>query len=129
MKDSKEAEENIIKNNFIDLSQFQTNSNKILPRKDEVEVGIHFDMSAMSKEQLDKLFQAEQLLRDIGVSFDTGAGGGERDWEWDWSLTGPVHVTFRRMVKDNPKNRYIRSFLPKEDFPDSDCGVELADNK
>jgi len=124
-------ENELIKDNFVELTkplEKDKGPGKFL-RKDEVEVGIHFDMSAMSKEQLDKLFQAEQLLRDIGVSFDTGAGGGERDWEWDWSLTGPVHVTFRRMVKDNPKNRYIRSFLPKEDFPDSDCGVELADNK
>jgi hypothetical protein len=87
---------------------------KEFPLDNEVEVGIHFDISSMSKEHLDKLFQAERLLRELGISFDTGAGGGERDWEWDWSLHGPVHVTFRKMVKDNPKNRYIREANAKQ---------------
>lgn len=54
------------------------------------------DTSLMSKEQLDKLFQAEQLLLDIGVHFDTGYGGGGRDWELDWSLSGAT-LTVRPM--------------------------------
>lgn len=86
---------------------------KQFPLDNEVEVGIHFDISSMNKEELDKLFQVESLLRELGLSFDTGAGGGERDWEWDWSLRGPVHVTFRSMVKHNEKNRYIRESMPK----------------
>lgn len=74
----------------------------------DCEVGIHFDMTKLTKEQIEKLWQAETLLHEIGVSFDTGAGCGQRDWEWDWSLSGPVKVTFRRLTKDNPKNRYVR---------------------
>jgi len=38
--------------------------------------------------QLEALFQAEALLRQAGVSFDTGYGCGGRDWEFDWSLKG-----------------------------------------
>jgi len=87
---------------------------KEFPLDNEVEVGIHFNISTMSEEQLDKLFKVEQLLRELGVSFDTGAGNGERDWEWDWSLQGPVHVTFDKMVKDDPKNRYIREANAKQ---------------
>ena len=37
---------------------------------------------------LDKIFLIEKLLRELGVTFDTGYGCGERDWELDWSLKG-----------------------------------------
>jgi len=93
---------------------------KSFPRDNEVEVGIHFHTHEMTKEQLGKLFEAQKLLNEIGLGFDTGGGCGERDWEWDWSLSGPVHVTFRRMVKDNEKNRYVRASLPRENVQDSD---------
>jgi len=126
----KVKEENeLIKNHFVDLSQPTEKGSKKLPRENEVEVGIHFDMSVMTNKQLDKLFQAEQLLNDIGITFDTSVGGGERDWDWDWSLKGPVNVTFRRMVKDNPKNRYVREFLPKANIPDSDSGKDPIDDE
>lgn len=39
-------------------------------------------------EQRKKLFQAEALLREVGLRFDTGYGFGERIWELDWSLHG-----------------------------------------
>ena len=125
MSESHETEKCMIEDCLPNL--LKDSIKKKFPLDNEVEVGIHFDISNFSKQQLNKLFEAEQLLRDIGVSCDTGAGGGERDWEWDWSLTGPVHVTFRRMVKDNPKNRYVRKTLPKQDIPDNDCGSGKED--
>jgi len=78
-------------------------------RGEECEVGIHFDMTGMTHEQREKLWQAQMLLHEIGIGFDTGAGGGQRDWEWDWSLCGPVKVTFRCFTKHDRKNRYTRT--------------------
>lgn len=62
-----------------------------------VDVGISFGPN-LTREQLGTLFEVEQLLRRLGVTFDTGFafGSGTRDWEWDWSLEGPVEVTFRK---------------------------------
>jgi hypothetical protein len=100
-------------------------SDSKLPKDNEVEVGIHFDMSVMTKEQINKLFQAQKLLNEIGITFDTGADGKQRDWEWDWSLKGPVHVSFRRMSKDNKKNRYARDMISKDNFPSSGQGEGL----
>lgn len=128
-KETEQIEQDLIEVNFEDLKKRTTDLNQTLPRDNEVEVGIHFDISVMSKEQLNKLFQAQQLLAEIGISFDTGAGGGERDWEWDWSLKGPVYVTFRRMVKDNLKNRYIRELLPRKDILDSDSRKDPVDDE
>lgn len=88
---------------------------------EEVEVGIHFRQPSLGKDGMEKLFQVESLLRELGVSFDTGGtvgGGGVRDWEWDWSLKGPVRVTFCRFVRDDPKNRYNRH---PEDKPFVSC--------
>lgn len=53
---------------------------------------IQFDLS---KVDLKKIFEIEKKLLEIGISFDTGAGCGFRDWEWDWSLKGPVKVTHK----------------------------------
>jgi len=41
-------------------------------------------------ENMDKLFKVEKLLREIGVSFDTGYDLVEhrRDWMFDYSLKG-----------------------------------------
>jgi len=63
------------------------------PTRREAEVHIEFDRSQVD---LDKLFKVEELLREMGLHFDTGASSDVRDWEWDWSLKGPVKVYFRR---------------------------------
>jgi len=55
----------------------------------------------LSKDQLEHLFKAEDELEKAGVLFDTGAGGGCRDWEFDWSLRGAV-VKFKR-IKEGSK--------------------------
>jgi len=54
---------------------------------------IQFDLEKVS---LEKLFEIEKKLLEIGITFDTGAGCGKRDWEWDWSLKGPVTVTTKK---------------------------------
>lgn len=56
---------------------------------------IQFDLS---KIDVQKLFQVEKLLSEMGITFDTGAGFGYRDWEWDWSLEGPVKVTHKQAM-------------------------------
>jgi len=38
---------------------------------------IQFDLG---KVPIEKLFKIEELLHEIGVTFDTGAGFGCRDW-------------------------------------------------
>lgn len=75
----------------------------------EVAVGIHFDLTMFKPEDLDKLFAAESLLRQIGVTFDTGSNGKTRDWEWDWSLNGPVKVSYKNFVDEDPQNRHVRA--------------------
>jgi len=61
--------------------------------KEKTEILIQFDMKQMSDAQLTKLHEAEKCLLEAGISFDTGAGFGCRDWNFDWSLRGPVKVT------------------------------------
>ena len=81
---------------------------KLTRRGEDVEVRLQFDIKTLGKEGMDKLFKVEQLLGDIGIGFDTGAGSSERDWELDWSLSGPIRVHFIRFTKDDAKNRYVR---------------------
>lgn len=57
-------------------------------------ITISFDLEKVS---FDKLVKIEKMFADMGITFDTGAGGGFRDWEWDWSLKGPVDI----IVRDN----------------------------
>lgn len=49
--------------------------------------------------KLKVLFEAEKSLRQAGLCFDTGYGGGCRDWEFDWSLTG-AYVTFKKKLSE-----------------------------
>lgn len=75
----------------------------------EAEVGIQFDLTVMTPEQRQKLFEVERLLGELGVAFDRGSDGRQRDWEWDWSLRGPVRVVFQRFTDENPENRHTRA--------------------
>jgi len=61
-----------------------------------VYVRIRFPVKGIA---LQKIFEAETLLNEAGVHFDTGYGGGIRDWEFDWSLEG----AYVEKVKDLPK--------------------------
>jgi hypothetical protein len=42
------------------------------------------------KDKLKKIMQIEKLLAEIGVTFDTGMDGKNRDWHLDWSLKGAI---------------------------------------
>lgn len=55
-------------------------------------VGIHFNLND-PKVDIKKLFQIQDLLKEMGITFDTGAGRGERDWFLDYSLDGPIRVS------------------------------------
>src|SRR5690606_23172666 len=48
------------------------------------------NMSLLTEEEREKVYEAQRLLSEVGVTFDTGSGGGGRDWELDWSLTGAL---------------------------------------
>lgn len=75
-------------------------------RNEECAVLIRFDTTAMTTEQREALATAETCLRRAGIGFDIGACC---DAEVAWSLKGPVKVLFRNFIKDDPKNRYVRS--------------------
>lgn len=91
----------------------------------EVEVGIHFDLTKLDGPQRKLLWQAAHALKVIGIGFDSGSGGGELDWEWDWSLSGPVRVTFRRYVENNPENRHVC----EKERPERDVAASVAASK
>ena len=56
-------------------------------------INVQFNLDELGQEGLNKLFEIERKLRELGVNFDTGGGCGGRDWEWDWSLEGPIKLT------------------------------------
>lgn len=64
----------------------------IIWRRQECEVLVCFDTS---KVPLEKVLKAERAIRNLGISFDAGAGCGTRHWEWDSSLSGPITVKFK----------------------------------
>lgn len=49
---------------------------------------LKIDMRLMTEEQKAHIWEASNHLKDAGLGFDTGFGGGTRDWELDWSLSG-----------------------------------------
>ena len=60
----------------------------------ECEVLISFNVKY---KDLDKMFQIEKLMREMGIKFDTGFSipDRRRDWEFDYSLKG-AKVYFKR---------------------------------
>lgn len=66
---------------------------RLVWRGDEVWVNVKITNAGLGGTQTS--FAAEDEIRKLGISFDTGAGCGGRDWEWDWSLKGPIKITFR----------------------------------
>ena len=47
---------------------------------------IHASFLIKNESQFEIIFKKQKELLDLGISFDTGYGGGERDWELDWSF-------------------------------------------
>ena len=70
------------------------------------------DPDAMRKLFSGGLREIENRLREMGIHFDTGMGGGGRDWEWDFSLSGPVKVSFRGRAR-HPEKRARPPERPK----------------
>src|SRR6185437_5513517 len=71
----------------------------------EVDVTVYFtELPLGSDGGLYTLWEVEDRLDKLGLSFDTGGGGEGRDWEWDYSLRGPVRIRFRGRAK-NPHLR------------------------
>jgi hypothetical protein len=71
----------------------------------EVDVTIQFNLAEIA---ISDLFNIETLLDKAGITFDTGAGMGFRDWSWDYCLEGPIKV-FAKDEKD-PENSVIIQF-------------------
>lgn len=51
---------------------------------------LQFPMDSMTVEQRSTIYEAERLLKEAGIRFDTGCGCGFIDWELDWSLSGAI---------------------------------------
>jgi len=86
-------------------------------------VDVHITIPAKGA-NLEKIFQAERLLTEAGLSFDTGYGSGCRDWEFDWSL----HGAFVKKVRDLSEKEQItykidRLLKPGKDAPHLPCKV------
>ncbi len=83
-----------------------------------VDVLIHIPAKGL---ELEALFQAETLLGQAGLSFDTGYGHGGRDWNFDWSLKG-AYVKFRKHVDDKEQKlrwysyRLFQGYSGEPDF-------------
>lgn len=70
---------------------------------DEVDIRITFKENPLRAGTMDHAYQdlhrgtfykCQELLNEVGITFDTGMGPNGRDWEWDYSLSGPVAVKF-----------------------------------
>ena len=46
----------------------------------------HVEFSVSSEADTDALREEEVRLSALNIAFDTGGGGGTRDWEIDWNL-------------------------------------------
>lgn len=68
----------------------------------------------VDKEQHSKLLQAEKLLNEIGVKFDTGTdvscGSMTRQWFLDWSLKGPVMIDDLETTQDRKDETSMLKF-------------------
>jgi len=69
------------------------------------ECEVRIEIPIKSEEQREKIFEAEKLLREAGIDFDTGYDLVEnrRDWEFDWSLEG-AKVYFKKF-KESQKDK------------------------
>ena len=63
-------------------SEIESGKEDCLARSLWMNVGIE-----IPDDGFDRIFAAEERLYQKGISFDTGAGFGVRDWEIDWSLS------------------------------------------
>ena len=84
---------------------------------DEVDVVVILSQDKLNPERaFEQLFSGafhdvERIMRDMGITFDTGVGPNGRDWQWDWSLRGPISIRFCGRAK-NPELR-IERIMPR----------------
>lgn len=57
------------------------------PKNIKPEDWIHVSFIIENEIDMERVFKAQDKLNNLGIYFDTGFGGGERDWEIDWSLS------------------------------------------
>ena len=83
---------------------------------------LYFDVTIKG---LKKLFEAENKLQSLGVTFDTGMElGTARDWELDDSLSGMSSLQVRNWVKKN----YPTLFSKATWYPSSPKNAEAWKN-
>lgn len=73
---------------------------------------LRIDMTLMSEDNRGKVYQAEELLKEAGITFDTGSGFGCRDWELDFSLEG-AFLDVRRIDCRNFKKHKEPEYMKK----------------
>ena len=65
-------------------------------------------------DMLDRAFEAQAALSELGVGFDTGTGFGWRDWELDWSLHGMTAEQVIEWVKEKYPDLYaVHKWSPR----------------
>lgn len=69
--------------------------------------GLRIEIVCPDDSFMEKVFQAERILSQIGIHFDTGYGGA-RDWEFDWSLIGDHFVWNEKKREDVKVDRIGR---------------------
>lgn len=74
------------------------NNYHLVRRGDQVDVVVSFKVD--DDKQLHHVFEAQRHLRELGISFDTGFGFGQRDWELNLNYSGPIKVTFTEKKKE-----------------------------
>ena len=83
-------------------------------------------MSDMSEEDRKKVYQAESLLREVGVSFDGGSGFGGRDWELDYSLDGAI-LRVSEVNCHKCRKKPLFGWLPVVVWEDRGCTAYCSD--
>ena len=73
---------------------------------DEIDARVTFKGIGAIGDDPTAVFDLQQRLNALGITFDCGSGLDGRDWEWDWSLSGPISVTFRGRAR-NPERRCL----------------------
>lgn len=60
---------------------------KVTKKELPVDKWCHVGLQAKTDTQWESIMEAGSILNDLGISFGTGTGFGQRDWELDWSFS------------------------------------------
>ncbi len=78
-----------VKKVFTGQREHNKNSKYLTPDRLPLDKYLHISFIPRNEDDWTAIFAAGDELYKQGISFDSGAGGGERDWEFDWSFAGP----------------------------------------